>query len=61
MSRSSPRANLEADRNRWQTDCAHAEAELRIERQHHTDTIKDKVMLQKEITALKQKPRHSNR
>ena len=47
---------LEADRNRWQTDCARAEAELRIERQHHTNTIKDKIVLQQEIAALKQKP-----
>jgi hypothetical protein len=48
---------LETDRNRWQTDCARAEAELRSERQHHTNTIKDKIMLQQEIAALKQKPR----
>jgi hypothetical protein len=52
---------LEEDRNRWQTDCARAEAELRIERQHHTNTIKDKIVLQKEIAALKQKPRRTNR
>lgn len=50
---------LEADRNRWQTDCARAEAELRIERQHHTNTIKDKIVLQQEIAALRQKPRRS--
>jgi hypothetical protein len=48
---------LEGDRNRWQTDCARAEAELRVERQHHTNTIKDKILLQQEIAALKQKPR----
>jgi hypothetical protein len=48
---------LAEDRNRWQTDCARAEAELRVERQHHTNTIKDKIMLQKEITALKHKAR----
>jgi hypothetical protein len=30
--------NLEADRNRWQIDCARAEAELREERQLHTTT-----------------------
>jgi hypothetical protein len=51
---------LEEDRNRWQTDCAPAEAELRVERQHHTNTIKDKIVLQKEIAALKQKPRRTN-
>ncbi len=51
--------NLERDRKRWQTDCAHAEAELRIERQHHTNTIKDKIVLQQEIAALKAKPRRS--
>jgi hypothetical protein len=48
---------LETDRNRWQTDCARAEAELRIERQHHTNTIKDKIVLKQEIAALKKKPR----
>jgi hypothetical protein len=52
---------LEEDRNRWQTDCARAEAELRVERQHHTNTTKDNIVLQKEITALKQKPRRPNR
>jgi hypothetical protein len=52
---------LEEDRNRWQTDCARAEAELRIERQLHTNTIKDKIVLQKEIAAIKQKPRRPNR
>jgi hypothetical protein len=52
---------LEDDRNRWQTDCARAEAELRVERQHHTNTTKDNIVLQKEITALKQKPRRPNR
>jgi hypothetical protein len=50
---------LEEDRARWQADCARAEAELRLERQHHTNTIKDKILLQQEITALKQKPRHT--
>jgi hypothetical protein len=53
--------NLETDRTRWQTDCARAEAELRVERQHHTNTIKDKIVLQQEIAALKQKPRRANR
>ncbi|MEA2728915.1 MAG: hypothetical protein QOF70_3390, partial [Acetobacteraceae bacterium] len=52
---------LEEDRNRWQTDCARAEAELRLERQLHTNTIKDKIVLQKEIAALKQKPRRPDR
>jgi hypothetical protein len=52
---------LETDRNRWQTDSARAEAELRIERQHHTNTIKDKIVLQQEIAALKAKPRRTNR
>jgi hypothetical protein len=49
--------NLERDRNRWQTDCARAEAELREERQLHTNTIKDKIVLQQEIAPLKAKPR----
>jgi hypothetical protein len=48
---------LAEDRNRWQTDCARAEAEPRVERQHHTNTIKDKIMIQKEIIALKQMAR----
>ena len=52
---------LDEDRTRWQNDCARAEAELRIERQHHTNTIKEKIVLQKEIAALKQKPRRTNR
>jgi hypothetical protein len=51
---------LEEDRNRWQTDCARAEAESRLERQLHTNTIKDKIVLQKEIAALKEKPRRPN-
>src|ERR1700709_1430309 len=37
---------LDEDRTRWQNDCARAEAELRLERQHHSNTIKDKIMLQ---------------
>jgi hypothetical protein len=52
---------LKEDRTRWQNDCARAEAELRLERQHHTNTIKDKIVLQKEIAALKQKPQRTNR
>ena len=52
---------LKEDRTRWQNDCARAEAELRLERQQHTNTIKDKIMLQKEIAALKQKPRRTNK
>jgi hypothetical protein len=52
---------LETDRNRWQTDCARAEAELRVEHQHHTNTIKDKILLQQEIAALKQTPRRVNK
>ena len=52
---------LDRDRTRWQNDCARAEAELRLERQHHTNTIKDKILLQKEIAALKQKPRRTKR
>jgi hypothetical protein len=50
---------LGEDRTRWQNDCARAEAELRTERQHHTNTIKDKILLQKEITELKRKPRRT--
>jgi hypothetical protein len=50
-------ALLEEDRDRWQADCARAEAELRLERQHHTNAIKDKIVLEREIDALKQKPR----
>jgi hypothetical protein len=50
---------LDEDRTRWQNDCARAEAELRIERQYHTNTIKDKILLQKEITELKKKPRRT--
>lgn len=53
--------SLETDRNRWQTDCARGEADLRVERQHHTNTIKGKIVLQQEIAALKQKPRRTNR
>jgi hypothetical protein len=52
---------LEQDRARWQTDCARAEAELRVERQHHTNTIKDKIVLQQELAALKQKPRRTKK
>ena len=52
---------LDRDRIRWQNDCARAEAELRLERQLHTNTIKDKILFQKEIAALKQKPRRTNR
>jgi len=53
--------NLQRDRNRWQADCARAEAELRVERQHHTNTIKDKIVLKQEIATLKQKPKRINR
>ncbi len=48
--------NLERDRNRCQTDCTRAEAELRLERQHHTNTIKDKIVLRQEIAALNRSP-----
>ncbi len=53
--------NLQQDRDRWRADCARAETELRVERQLHTNTIKDKILLQQEIAALKQKPRRSKR
>jgi hypothetical protein len=32
-----------------------------VEQQHHTSTIKDKILLQQEIAALKQKPRRMKR
>ena len=41
------------------TDFAHAEAELRLERPHHTNTIKDKIVLQQKIAALKRKSRQT--
>jgi len=44
---------LEEDRARWQSDCAKAEAELKREEQRHLNTLKDKIMLQQEIAALK--------
>lgn len=50
---------LEEDRVRWQADCAKAEAALKQEERRHTNTIKDKIVLQQEIAALKQKPRRT--
>jgi hypothetical protein len=54
-------ALLEDDRARWQTDRARAEAELRLEQQSHTKTLKDKIVLKNEIAALKQKARRQTR
>jgi hypothetical protein len=48
---------LEEDRARWQADCAKAEAALKQEERRHTNTIKDKIVLQQELAALKKKPR----
>ena len=48
---------VEEDRNRWQADCAKAEAELKREEQRHLNTLKDKIVLQQEIAALKAKPK----
>lgn len=51
---------LEEDRARWRTDCARAEAELRLERQHHLNTIKDKIVLKQQMserTAIASIPR----
>ena len=52
---------LEEDRDRWRSDCAKAEAELKQEELRHRNTIKDKIVLQQEIAALKQKPRGPKR
>lgn len=52
---------LEKDRDRWRNDCAKAEAELKQEELRHRITIKDKIVLQQEIAALKQKTRRTNK
>lgn len=54
-------AYLRSDRDRWQADCAKAEAELRLERQLHLNTTKDKIVLQKELAALTAKPKRQKR
>jgi len=43
----------EEDRARWQKDCALAEAALKQEERRHTNTVKDKIVLQNEVAALK--------
>ena len=44
----------EKDRARWQKDCALAEAALKQEERRNTNTLKDKIVLQNEVAALKQ-------
>jgi hypothetical protein len=44
---------LQADRDRWYTDCLKAEAEWKQEERRHGNTRKDKILLQDEIAALK--------
>jgi hypothetical protein len=46
-------AYLKADRDRWYNDCLKAEADLKLERQFHLNTTKDKIVLQKELATLK--------
>ncbi len=43
---------LTADRDRWYNDCLKAEASLKQEERRHTNTRKDKLVLQQEIAAL---------
>jgi hypothetical protein len=48
---------LQQDRDRWYNDCLKAEAELQVEHQHHTNTMKDKIVLKQRLADLSRRPK----